>query len=284
MPNTVMMLSPYFIDVPLGVGGLLANHAEAGDRVVVAVACHPGYPPRAVYPEASMERPYGRFETRENYQRTVMDKEVGESAAILGIEKVITWDYEPNRDALFANDLVDRVTDAFNEHRPDVVVAYWPISNYTDFSGVAMAVMRSIVERRLARMPQVYFAETLTGRHTLCFAPSAYVDITAAIARKKEACAKIWQGMNLDYFFNPFSLPVAQFRGRECGVPFAEAFVALHGSFGLEKRPQGGAADARPVTMSRTVKCLDRRDFAEGVWPRTYGCIDEETARKVYGV
>ena len=285
MSNTLMMLSPYFIDVPLGVGGLLANHAEAGGRVLVVAACYPGCPPRAVYPEASPENPYGRFETRENYQRTVMDKEVGEAADILGIDEVITWDYEANRDALFGMDIVDKVTDALNEHQPDVVVAYWPVSNYTDFSGMTMAVMRTIIERRLEKMPQVYLAETLTGRHTLCFAPNAYVDITATIAKKKAACAAIWQGENIDYFFNPFSLPIAQFRGRECGASFAEAFVALHGGFGLEKRPQlPSEPGAHPVTMNRTVKCLDRKEFGEGIVPRTYGCIDQETAEKVYGV
>lgn len=285
MSNTLMVFSPYVIDVPLAVGGLLANHTDAGARAIVVAMCYPGHPPRVVYPEVNKDSPYGRFKSCENYERTVARREVDDVVETLGLEKVITWDYEPNTDSLFGMEVVDKTTDVLNEYEPDVVVTYWPVSNYTDFTGCAAAVMRSMIERRLNKMPQVYFGETLTGRHTLCFTPNVYVDITDAIHKKKSACAKLWQGKNVDYFFNPFSLPVSQFRGRECGVAFAEAFVALHGSFGLEKKPVvGPAPDAHPVTMRRTVKRLARNDFGEGVQPKTYGVIDDETAGKVYGI
>ena len=116
------------------------------------------------------------------------------------------------------------------------------------------------------------------------------MDITDTIEKKRAACAQIWEGKVVEYFFNTHALPIARFRGRECGVAYAEAYVELHGSFGLEKPPgrQRQPEGARPMTMNRAVTCLDRREFAEGVQPRSYGgpdgTIDNDTAKKVYGI
>lgn len=277
--STLMYFSTYVDEVPLCAAGLVANHAEAGDKVIAVVMCYPGGLSRIVYPEVTKEHPYGRFKTKENWEREVASKELKTIAEILGIQKTVTLDYTGDQDMLFGHDVVDKVTALLNEYKPDIVVTYWPIGDYTDFIGTGTAVLRAMIDRRLEKMPQVYFAETLTGRHTLCFAPQVYVDISKSMAKKREASKVCWEGKNYDYFFNPFALPVAQFRGRECGVEYAEAFVGLHGSFGLEKRKSREEAHYKthPVGMRRAVKILDRKEFAEGVYPRSYGCINAKT-------
>ncbi len=285
MSNTVLVFSTYVDEIPLHAGGLITNHSRAGDRVIVVAMCYPGWPSKVVYPEVNKDNRWGRFGSEEGWERTVARREIDDLCEVLGIERVVTWDYQGDSDQLFGLDVVDRTTEAINEFQPDIVVTHWPVGDYTDFIGAGSSVLRSLCERRLKKIPQVYFSETLTGRHTLLFAPNTYVDITESIHVKKAACEKIWEGLNVDYFFNPFALPVAQFRGRECGVHFAEAYAALHGSFGREKRPRTGAdPDARPMTMNRTVKCLERREFAQGVQPPTYGRISSEDAKKIYGV
>ena len=285
MSNTLLVFSTYVDEIPLHAGGLIANHARAGDRVVVVAMCYPGRPSGAVYPEVSPENLWGRFETKEKWEQTVAHREIDDLCDILGIAEVITWPYTGDSDQLFGKDVVDKATDVINAVEPDIVVTHWPVGDYTDFIGAGSAVLRSLCERRLTKIPQVYFSETLTGRHTLLFAPNTYVDITDTIGVKQAACAKIWEGKNLDYFFNPFALPIAQFRGRECGVEFAEAYAALHGCFGREKQASGGATPgARPMAMHRTVTCLSRREMTEGARPRTYGCISPEDAKQVYGV
>jgi LmbE family N-acetylglucosaminyl deacetylase len=285
MASTVLVFSTYVDEIPLHAGGLIANHTRAGDHVVVVAMCYPGKPSGVVYPEVNFDNPWGRFETEENWERTAARQEINDLCAILGIERVITWNYQGDSDQLFAMDVVDKTTDVINEVEPDIVVTHWPIGDYTDFIGAGSSVLRALIERRVKKMPQVYFSETLTGRHTLLFKPTTYVDITDTIEVKKAACEKIWEGKNIDYFFNPFALPVAQFRGRECGVHFAEAYAALHGGFGREKRPGiGQVPGAHPVTMNRTVQLLQRGTFAKGVQPKTYGCISSEDAFKVYGV
>lgn len=284
--QVVMLFTPYVIDVPLSVGGLLALHAEAGDDVFIVSMCYPGMPSRVVYPEARTPEggPYGRFKTKENFEREVARKEARAVAEILGIRPIITFDYEPNRDALFGHDVVDRTAQVINQYQPDIAIAYWPISNYTDFTGSTTALTRAITERELTKIPQVYFAETLTGRHTLCYSPNVYVDITRVLKKKRDAAAAVWEGKNLDYFFNTFSLPTSEFRGRECGAAHAEAYVALHGGFGQRKTPQSDGA--RGMTMNRAIARLQRRDMTPGMVPPSYGVngvIDNETARKVYG-
>lgn len=290
MPQTILMVTPYIIDVPLSVGGTLALHAQRGDKVHVLSMCYPGMPSRVVYPEARTPEGglYGRFGTKDKFEREVAAVEKAAVAEALGIEPMVTFDYDPNRDALFSDEVVDRTTELLNDLQPDVVIAYWPISNYTDFLGATSAVMRSLCERALRKIPQVYFAETLNGRHTLSFTPSVWVDMTAQMPRKRRAAEVIWEGKNLDYFFNTHSLPMSEFRGRECGACHAEAFVGLHGGFGLQKRPeQDSAANAKPMTMNRAADGLLRRPFAEGIQPRCYGIngiIDNDTARKVYPI
>lgn len=283
MASKLLVFATYVDEVPLAAGGLMANHAAAGDEVVVVAMCYPGYPSKMVFPEVSADQPYGRFETSKRYQDEVGSAEIKGVCEALGISQLITWEYEGHTQALFLPEVVDRVTQVINEHEPDIVVTHWPIGDYTDFIGAGTAVMRAMIEHRLKRMPQVYFSETLTGRHTLLFAPNVYVDISQTIGAKRAACAKVWEGKCVDYFFNPYALPIAHFRGRECGVEYAEAYAALHGSFGLQKQPhrQPPPTEANPCTLSRAVDLLDRKPLVKGVYP-SYSQFDSAIADQVY--
>jgi len=285
-PKTVLIFNTYIDEISLTAGGLIANHSAAGDRVIVTILCG-GPPSSCVYPEVDRRYPetrWGRFKTKENYNNTVIKKEIEDSKRILGIEEVINWGYNACGDELFDSELIDRCTALINQYEPDIVITHWPVGDYTDFIGAGTMVMRSLIRKRVNKMPQVYFAETLTGRHAHCFAPSVYVDISDTIALKKQACEAIWEGKNLDYFFYPFAMPIAQFRGRECGVAFAEALVPWYGALGIEKQPNGHAVGgAHPMTMTSTVKCLDRKEFKPGVHP-SYGKVDPVKAAEIYGV
>lgn len=280
-----LIVTTYADEIPLHAGGLIANAVRDGHHVHVLVLCHPGYPPRAMYPEVSPENPYGPFKTREAWEEEFAKPELEKVLKILGVHECTTWPFVGNLHQLFEMELVDRLHVLLNEMRPDAVVTHWPISDYTDFIGAGTAVMRVMIERRLEKMPMVYFSETLTGRHSLCFKPDVYIDISDTIAIKKEACGALWKGKNLDYFFNPYALPVAQFRGRECGVPFAEAYVALHGLFGIEKRALvGPLPDCRPRTLSTALETLPAGQVWQGARPHSYGSISSEDAFKIYGV
>ncbi len=262
----------------------MVNSAREGHEVHVLALRYPGFAPRAVFEEASAQNPYGRYETAERFEREFAGPELEAVTRILGIKECVTWRYQGNADALFEREVVDRMVGHLNTLQPDIVVTHWPIADYSDFVGAGSSVLRAIIEHKLEKIPQVFFSETLTGRHSLCFHPDTYVDITDSIAVKKEACAAVWQGLNLDYFFYPFAAPIAQFRGRECGVHFAEAYTALHGPFGVIKRPLGGVEGMRPETMSRAISTLPLRALKKGVHPASYGKIAPADAFKVFGI
>lgn len=282
---TYLVVTTYADEIPLHAGGLIANAVREGHHVHVLVLCHPGYPPRALYPDVGPENPYGPFGSKEAWEEEFAGPELRKVLQILGIQECTTWPYVANLHQLFEMEVVDRMKDLLNAVQPDVVVTHWPISDYTDFIGAGTAVMRVLVECRLAKMPRVFFSETLTGRHALCFKPDVYIDISDSISKKKEACGAVWGGKNLDYFFNPYALPVAQFRGRECGASFAEAYVSLHGLFGIEKRALiGPLPDCRPQTLSTAISTLPGGNIWEGARPKSYGSISSEDAQKVYGI
>jgi len=268
----LMVVTTYVDEIPLHAGGLIANHAEAGDEVVVIVLCYPGYPSKVVYPEAREEgNLYGRFKTKQNYTDRVASKEKQDVAEVLGINEILTLDYEAYGDELFSGELIDKFASLINKYTPDIVVTHWPIGDYTDFIAAGSGVMRTIISKKLKKIPRVYFSETLTGKHTLCFKPTIYVDISETMEKKRKACSCIWKGMTEEYFFWPFAEPIASFRGRECGVRYAEAYAQLYGTFGILRGPGLTVTEDRhPMSVDRTVKRLVRGNFREGTYP-TYG-------------
>ncbi|MDO9465025.1 MAG: PIG-L family deacetylase [bacterium] len=270
--STIMVISTYVDEIPLHAGGLIANHSESGDKVIVVVMCYPARPSKLVYPEAgTKESLYGRFKTKENWIESVASREIKDIKKILGIEEVVTLDYESCSDDLFEKEIIDKITTLFNEYEPDVVVTHWPIGDYMDFVAAGSSVMRVLITRKLEKIPQVYFSETLTGKHTVCFSPNVYVDISKSIEKKQEACKHIWEGKNEEYFFYPYALPIAEFRGRECCVQYAEAYVQLYGNFGHVQYPRykldKSSRNAKVMNMNRTVNLLKRGKFGEGTGP-----------------
>lgn len=288
MKQTILAVTPYIIDIPISIGGTLALHARSGDDVYGLAMIYPGGPSRVVFPEARRNgKIYGRFETAENFERDVARVEKNAVARILGMKEILTFDFQAHEQALFERAAVERTAAVLNELQPDVIITYWPVSNYTDFSGATMAVMRVLTEHKLAKMPRVFFAETLPGRHTLCFQPSVYVDVTAVLPVKREAAAQIWDGKAVDYYYNVFSLPSSEWRGREAGCPHAEAFVPLHGGFGELKRLDDAVSGvgAEPMGLTRATESLPMHKMVRGLYPANSGAtgiLDSETAAKVY--
>lgn len=255
--GVMMVFSPYVDEVVLSFGGLIVNQVEAGDRVIAVPMIFPSVPCGR-----TKENPYAQYKTEKKWIK-VATKEMAEMGRVLGIEKIIPLNYRACEGMLYNEEVVDKVTSLIDEHQPDIAVTHWPVGNWSDINASGTLILRVLIERKLKKMPQVFFSETIFGSHTLCFTPDVYVDITKSIEKKRKACACIWEGKVETLFYEPHNLEVAKFRGRECGVKYAEAYVQLYGGiFGYGAGP--GVIyreDVNPMQSIKAITHLERKKF-----------------------
>lgn len=120
---------------------------------------------------------------------------------------------------------VDAFTKLLAAEAPDIVFTHWPVDTHMDHQIASLLAQRAAMA--LSKRPQIYFSEVNTGSQSQGFTPNVYVDITSVVEKKKAALfAHKSQGG--DGIWRDHHESVAKFRGREAGVPWAEAFVHLN--------------------------------------------------------
>jgi N-acetylglucosamine malate deacetylase 1 len=119
---------------------------------------------------------------------------------------------------------VESMTKVFADEKPDVVFTHWPVDTHMDHQVASMLVIRACMA--LGERPHLFFFEVDTGAQSQGFMPNTYVDVTSVIEKKKSALfAHVSQ--NGQGVWREHHEIIAQWRGREAGVKFAEAFVHL---------------------------------------------------------
>jgi LmbE family N-acetylglucosaminyl deacetylase len=114
--------------------------------------------------------------------------------------------------------------------QPDIVFTHFPVDTHRDHRAVSMLVFDNW--QRTKRKFLLYYFEVLTGEQTQNFNPTDYVDITATESLKRKSCfAHESQGPAEMYAYHE---KMSRFRGMECRVEHAEAFVSysLNGQAG----------------------------------------------------
>ena len=115
----------------------------------------------------------------------------------------------------------ERFRKLLQEQSPDAVFTHWPIDNHADHRAMFNLVYDAWI--RLGRKFALYFYEVSTGRDTVQFSPTDYVDITATAARKRKACYAHASQSPIDTMRS--RNPSRCMRGLESGSNQAEAFV-----------------------------------------------------------
>jgi len=117
----------------------------------------------------------------------------------------------------------DEMTRLLTAAEPDVLFAHWPVDTHMDHQVASLLTYRAWMRLPHARL---YFFEVNLGSQTRGFHPDTYVDISAVTEQKKSALfAHVSQdGQNI---WREHHELMGQWRGRECGVAAAEAFVHL---------------------------------------------------------
>jgi LmbE family N-acetylglucosaminyl deacetylase len=119
---------------------------------------------------------------------------------------------------------VDAMTRLFAEEQPDVLFTHWPVDTHMDHQVASILAIRAWMAT--GERPNLYFFEVNTGSQSQGFLPNTYVDVTPVLEKKKAALfAHVSQdGKGI---WREHHEIIAQWRGREAGVPAAEAFVHL---------------------------------------------------------
>src|SRR2546427_5202616 len=119
---------------------------------------------------------------------------------------------------------VDAMTRLLTAESPDIVLTHWPIDTHMDHQVASMLTIRAWMS---LTTPSLYFFEVDLGSQTEGFLPNTYVDITSVVEQKKAALfAHVSQdGQGIWHEHHEI---MAQWRGREIGVPAAEAFIHLN--------------------------------------------------------
>jgi LmbE family N-acetylglucosaminyl deacetylase len=107
--------------------------------------------------------------------------------------------------------------------KPDVVFTHWPVDTHMDHQVTSILTIRAWMSIRAARL---YFFEVNAGSQTQGFLPNTYVDISPVVEQKKTALFAHESQDGRGIWREHHEL-MAHWRGREAGVPAAEAFVHL---------------------------------------------------------
>jgi len=128
---------------------------------------------------------------------------------------------QQNGDAIVDKMHYERFGSILAAENPDVVFTHWMIDNHRDHRAIAMLCYDAW--RSSGRKFALYYFEVSDGEDTLQFSPNRYSDISDFESAKKAACyAHASQTPDRYYSLQD---EVALFRGTECGVKRAEAFV-----------------------------------------------------------
>jgi len=121
---------------------------------------------------------------------------------------------------------VDAMRRLLDAAHPYLVFTHWPVDTHMDHQVASVLTIRAWMEGGL-RASRLYFFEVNSGSQTEGFLPNTYVDISSVVEQKKAALfAHVSQdGQGI---WREHHEIMAQWRGREAGVPAAEAFVHLN--------------------------------------------------------
>jgi N-acetylglucosamine malate deacetylase 1 len=106
--------------------------------------------------------------------------------------------------------------------RPNLVLTHWPIDTHRDHRAASLLVYDAWLH--MGRKFGLYYYEVELGEQSQVFQPTHYVDITMTESRKRAACLAHPSQFPGTTFY-PMHETMHRFRGLECGVKLAEAFV-----------------------------------------------------------
>jgi LmbE family N-acetylglucosaminyl deacetylase len=184
-------------DIELGAGGTIARHVNKGDEVYFLVL---------TYGEQS-----GGKRQRE--------KEALESAKILKV-KSLFFSGIPDTKVTEGIETIMAIENLINEIKPYRVYTHCHKDRHQDHRNTALATYSAA-----RKVPEILAYESPDSYPN--FTPQYYVQITDTIKQKISALKKYRSQQNKRYFEVNAIKGLAQFRGYQIGVPYAEAYEVI---------------------------------------------------------
>ena len=192
-------------DPESGCGGTIARYSSLGHEVVIL------YLTRG---EAGIE---GKSLQE---AATIRTAEAGKACAILNARPVFAAQIDGNTE--LSRSRYEDFAKILNAEAPAIVFTHWPIDSHRDHRAASLLTYDAWLHG--GRRFDLYYYEVDQGEQTQMFHPTDYVDISDTEARKRAACF-VHASQKPETSFWPLHDMMNRFRGMECGVKLAEAFV-----------------------------------------------------------
>ena len=207
-------------DIEIACSGTLAKYARQGHHVSIIHVCNGDK---------------GDFVTPPDQLAHIRTAESAAAGGLIGV-KTECLNF-PDAGIFYSEETLGIFVDHMRPYAPDVLITHAPNDYHLDHIAVSKLVtdasfLLSVPSYRPQTafadvLPQIYYMEPYNG---FDFAPTDYVDITETMSIKLEMmrCHEsqiVWMKEHDHVDILDYLNTVAKFRGYQCGVPYAEAFV-----------------------------------------------------------
>jgi LmbE family N-acetylglucosaminyl deacetylase len=206
---TVVCVGGHPDDPESGCGGTLARYAALGHAVTVVYLTRGE---RGIAGKSLDEA------------ATIRSGECAAACKIMGAKPVFFGQIDGATEVTRAH--VDAMRRLLSAAHPAVVFTHWPVDTHMDHQVASVLTIRAWMEGD-PRTSRLYFFEVNSGSQTEGFLPNTYVDISPVVEQKKAALFAHASQDGRGIWREHHEI-MAQWRGREVGVPAAEAFVHLN--------------------------------------------------------
>ena len=221
----ILVIAAHPDDEVLGCGGTIARHTEAGDQVQILIMA-----------EGATSRKLQRDRLQASEELYALEKAAKKAGLILGAAGVELLDLPDNRlDSLDRLDIVKRIEDRINCHKPEVIYVHHAGDVNVDHRRLHEAVITACRPtpgqpiRRMLSYEVASSSEWQPPGSAPAFTPNWFVDISSEWVRKREALLAYASEMRA--WPHARSLEalehLARWRGAQVGVEAAEAFFLL---------------------------------------------------------
>lgn len=219
MSKIILIISVHPDDETLGCGGTILKHAENGDKLYWLILTN-----------------INKVEVWGKERIIKRQTEIENVAYLYGFEKTFKLDFDTTElDKVSTGELIYKISEVINELKPEIIYVHNRSDVHSDHKISFEAVVSATKTFNNPFIKKILMYETLSetdfspALQENSFAPNYFVDISSFIDKKNEIM-KIYSSEIKEHPFPRSERNIralATYRGAQCGVDSAEAFMIL---------------------------------------------------------